>query len=218
MQVKQRGRCFRAAAASLRAGWQQKIPEEYVLLDANQVHLCRQCDSVSSAPATGRAWHPAVEASMNWLVEYFAQQARTLNLALWVMQPARLGPDGPICPPLRCLPYPGIELVYSPAYEVRRGERVDVLPARYDAVLSQGGSSAVADKDTGRFFRQISIYAPSTLNPEPVIVINRNFSVTPVFAKDGTPGFVGLGVPAVDDDQPANQLKLPWLFCGYVTI
>jgi hypothetical protein len=156
---------------------------------------------------------------MNWLLEYFAQATPTLNLTLWALQPAVLGPDGPIVKPVISLPYPGIELTYRAADEVRRGERVYEWPARYESAVAAGAAAqAEAIADPSGFFREISIYAPSAINREPVVVINRNFSFAPVFAADGTPGFVGESMPIEDARQPANQMKLPWFFSGYVSI
>jgi hypothetical protein len=159
------------------------------------------------------------ETHMNWLTEYFAQATPTLNLTIWAFQPAVLGPDGPIIEPVIALPYPGIELAYCAADEVRRGDRVYGLPARYEsAAPASAASSAKVITGATEFFHEISIYAASPINREPVIVINRNFSFAPVFAADGTPGFVGQSMPMSDDRQPRNQMKLPWVFAGYVSI
>jgi hypothetical protein len=75
-----------------------------------------------------------------------------------------------------------------------------------------------APKDHSNFFREVSIFAPSHLNREAVVVINHAFSFTPLFAADGTPGFVGLAMPDSDDYFRTGQMKLPWMFAGYVSI
>jgi hypothetical protein len=155
---------------------------------------------------------------MNWLSEYFAQGTKTLNLSLWIYSPAVLGPDGPVVQPVQCVPYPGIELVFSPASEARHGDRVYALPARYDSVGPMGGSPGAMTGEKSGFIREVSIYAPSLLNREAVIVINRAFSFTPIFATDGTPGFVGQSMPDSDEYLVTGQMKLPWVFTGYVSI
>ncbi|ALP67129.1 hypothetical protein [Paraburkholderia caribensis] len=156
---------------------------------------------------------------MNWLTEYFAQGTRTLNLSLWAYSPAVMGPDGPIVQPAAlCAPYPGIELVFSPAGKTRHGDRTYELPARYDSTGPMKAKTAAAAKDHANFFREVSIFAPSHLNGEAVVVINHAFSFTPRFAADGTPGFVGLAMPDSDDYFRAGQMKLPWMFAGYVSI
>ena len=154
----------------------------------------------------------------NWLTEYFAQGTKTLNLSLWVYPPAVMGPDGPIVQPAAlCAPYPGIELAFSPAGEARQGDRLCELPARYD---SKGplNQSAPPMEDKSNFFRQVSIFAPSHLNRDAVIVVNNAFSFTPLFASDGTPGFVGHSVPDSDDYLRPGQMRLPWTFAGYVSV
>ncbi|MBP0593444.1 hypothetical protein J8I87_27865 [Paraburkholderia sp. LEh10] len=156
---------------------------------------------------------------MNWLTEYFAQGTRKLNLSLWAYPPAVIGPDGPIVQSAAlCAPYPGIELVFTPAGQARYGDRTYDLPARYDSTGSMGESSAAEAQDNSSFFRDVSIFAPSHLNGEAVIVINHAFSFTPLFAADGTPGFVGQSMPDSDDYFRAGQMKLPWMFAGYVSI
>ncbi|MBN3752229.1 hypothetical protein G3N95_04705 [Paraburkholderia sp. Tr-20389] len=156
---------------------------------------------------------------MNWLTEYFAQGTRKLNLSLWAYPPAVMGPDGPVVQSAAlCAPYPGIELVFSPAGQARHGDRAYELPARYDSTGPITETAPAAAKDDANFFREVSIFAPSYLNGEAVIVINRAFSFTPLFAADGTPGFVGVAMPDSDDYFRAGQMKLPWMFAGYVSI
>lgn len=155
---------------------------------------------------------------MNWLSEYFAQGTRTLNLSLWVYQPAVLGPDGPVVQAPLSMPYPGIELVYSPAGEARHGDRIYELPARYDSVEPTRDSPASALEDRSSFIREVSIFAPSHLNREAVIVVNKTFSFTPLFATDGTPGFIGQCMPEAGEYLNAGQLKIPWVFSGYLSI
>ncbi|MEM5365833.1 hypothetical protein V4C53_07275 [Paraburkholderia azotifigens] len=156
---------------------------------------------------------------MNWLTEYFAQETRTLNLSLWAYPPAVMGPDGPIVQSAALYaPYPGIELTFSPAGKVRHGDRTYELPARYDSTGAMKATATAAPKDDANFFREVSIFAPSHLNGEAVIVINHAFSFAPQFAADGTPGFVGLATPDSDDYFRTGQMKLPWMFAGYLSI
>ncbi len=156
---------------------------------------------------------------MNWLTEYFAQGTRTLNLSLWAYPPAVMGPDGPIVQSAAlCARYPGVELVFSPAGKVRHGDRTYELPARYDSMGSAKQPVPAAAKDQASFFREVSIFAPSHLNGEAVIVINHAFSFAPLFAADGTPGFVGIAMPDSDEYFRTGQMKLPWMFAGYLSI
>ncbi|SEK10923.1 hypothetical protein [Paraburkholderia diazotrophica] len=155
---------------------------------------------------------------MNWLSECFAQETKTLNLSLWVYPPAVLGPDGPVAQPALCAPYPGIELVFSPGGVVHHGDRIYELPARYDSVGPVGNQSLQTMADGSGFFREVTIYAPSPLNREAVIVVNKAFSFTPLFAADGAPGFVGQSTPGSDEYLRTGEIRLPWLFSGYVSI
>ncbi|AKM44605.1 hypothetical protein DF044_32535 [Burkholderia contaminans] len=156
---------------------------------------------------------------MNWLSEYFAQHTSPLLLSLWAHPPLVVGPDGPACREPYRLPYPGVELVYTPAETVERGGRVYALPARYD---SRGTfAHGAVHHDGTPFFREVTIFAPSPFNRDFVMTVNGEFSFVPSFWPDGSPGFSGICAPAagvcmsgVSGDRPGP----PWLFQGYLSI
>ena len=157
---------------------------------------------------------------MNWLAEYFAQRTSPLALSLWAHPPLVLGPDGPIAQPAYALPYPGVQLAFTPAQVVEQGNQRYELPAHYDAVLPATTSAAgrLPGEPFPQFFREVAIYAPSRFNPDFQITINGVFSFVPVFSSDGSPGFFGSCMDVGNETHVASQMRLPWTFHGYVSI
>ncbi|AOI61548.1 MULTISPECIES: hypothetical protein [Burkholderia cepacia complex] len=154
---------------------------------------------------------------MNWLSEYFAQRTSPLSLSLWAHPPLALGPDGPICREPYRLPYPGVELVFTPAEAVERGGKTYTLPARYD---SRGllAARSTAHDEAASFFREVTIFAPSQFNRDFVVTVNGEFSFVPTFWQDGSPGFSGVCVPAGSGRTTGERAGPPWLFQGYLSI
>ncbi|KWK49257.1 hypothetical protein WT81_30450 [Burkholderia stagnalis] len=157
---------------------------------------------------------------MNWLSEYFAQRTSPLSLSMWVHPPLVLGPDGPVASPTYCLSYPGVNLVFTPAERIRRGDLVYDLPARYDMVapLMACTREPRADGETTSFFREITLYAPSPFNPDFVMTINGELSFVPVFSPDGAPGFSGICLKPAKGPDEGTHMALPWTFQGYLSI
>ncbi|KVD88328.1 hypothetical protein WI90_21100 [Burkholderia ubonensis] len=157
---------------------------------------------------------------MNWLPEYFAQRTSPLTLSLWAYPPLVLGPEGPIARPACCVPYPGINLIYTPAERITHGGRTYDLPARYDTAgpleTHAGGPGASGEAEV--FFREISIYAPSTFNPDFLMTINGDLSFVPVFSPDGAPAFSGMCMNPPKDPAASNRMNMPWTFQGYLSI
>ncbi|MGF6697291.1 hypothetical protein OKW38_001903 [Paraburkholderia sp. MM5496-R1] len=157
---------------------------------------------------------------MNWLTEYFAQQTKSLTISLWAYPPLALGPDGPVTRPAHSLPYPGVQLVFTPGEVIKRGDLFYELPARYDTMkpLATDLSEVVRDEPASSFFREITIYAPSCLNRDCLITVNGAFSFVPIFASDGAPGFLGTSTAHAELPASSPQMGLPWFFQGYVSI
>lgn len=157
---------------------------------------------------------------MNWLGEYFTQRASPLTISLWANPPLVLGPDGPAAQPTYALRNPGVQLVFTAAEAVEHGDRRFEIPAHYDALkpLSTSTFGHLPDEESCGFFKSISIYAPSRFNPHFLVTINEAFSFVPVFASDGSPGFLGVCADTSDDTRLPSQMKLPWTFQGYISI
>ncbi len=155
---------------------------------------------------------------MNWLAEYFTQRTSPLNLSLWAYPPLTLGPDGPAAEAPYALPYPGVTLAHTAAAQVKRGDLTEMLPARYDLAQPLTGTGLIRDERSARFFRDITIYAPSRFNPNLLIVINDTLSFVPVFSSEGAPGFHGCCVESGAAPVPASHMRLPWTFQGYISI
>lgn len=158
---------------------------------------------------------------MNWLAEYFSQRASTMKLSLLAQPPFAIGPDGPIPQPVFALPYPGIDLVFTPGAIVEHEDRRYALPPHYDS-CAQLETSIVEGhhfrpSDT-TFFNRIAIYAPSAFNPDFLVTINDAFAFVPVFAADGSPAFVGLAKPFASAEGTGAKPSLPWTFQGYLSI
>ncbi|MPV68365.1 hypothetical protein [Burkholderia sp. BE17] len=154
---------------------------------------------------------------MNWLSEYFAQRTSPLSLSLWAHPPLVLGPDGPVCRPPHSLPYPGVELVFSPAEQVERDGRIYTLPARYEATAPLAARVA-GHGDAEPFFRTVSIFAPSQFNPDFFVTINGEYAFAPVFRPDGSPGFSGMCATGAGDGTSGRRTGATWLFQGYLSI
>ncbi|WP_175948323.1 hypothetical protein [Burkholderia pyrrocinia] len=154
---------------------------------------------------------------MNWLSEYFAQRTSPLSLSLWAHPPLELGPDGPICREPYRLPYPGVELIFTPAETVERGGKIYTLPACYD---SRGlfAARSTAHDEAASFFNEVTIFAPSQFNCDFVVTINGEFSFVPSFWPDGSPGFSGVCAPAASGCVTGDRTGPPWLFQGYLSI
>ncbi|PMS36656.1 hypothetical protein B0G57_103108 [Trinickia symbiotica] len=158
---------------------------------------------------------------MNWLAEYFAQRASPIMLSLWAQPPFAIGPDGPLPQRTYASPYPGIELVFTPGVVVERAGRPHSLPAHYDTVAALetpviGGRDVDVREES--FFKRISIYAPSTFNPEFLVKINDDFSFVPTFAVDGSPAFFGVAMASSSSARDPSIVGLPWFFQGYLSI
>jgi hypothetical protein len=160
------------------------------------------------------------EEAMDWLAEYFSGKTPVLNISLWAYPPLLLGPEGPAVQKPHCLPYPGTELVFSPGEDLRRGAFMYEIPAHYELrepVTSHTGDGAPGAGDP-RFFRSITIFAPSRYNREFVVKVNDAFSFVPVFSADGAPGFFGSCVEQAGASALSPHMRLPWCFQGYITI
>lgn len=158
---------------------------------------------------------------MNWLAEYFARRMSPLMMSLWAHPPFVIGPDGPVPQGAYALPYPGVELVFSPGIVLSHEGRSYPLPPRYDTVGPLSTSIAgerLFDKHDESFFKQISIYAPSPFNPDFLVTVNDAFSFVPTFAQDGSPAFLGLAMAPSSTDGRDSNAKLPWTFQGYISI
>ncbi|RQT52436.1 hypothetical protein [Burkholderia cepacia] len=153
---------------------------------------------------------------MNWLSEYFAQHTSPLSLSIWAHPPLAVGPDGPVCREPYRLPYPGVEMVYTPAGTVECGGRIYTLPARYDARWTRAGG--ILHDDAAPFFREVTIFAPSPFNRDFVVTVNGEFSFVPSFWADGSPGFSGTCAPAASGHAVRDRSGPPWLFQGYLSI
>ncbi len=157
---------------------------------------------------------------MNWLAEYFSRRTPVLNISMWAYPPLLLGPDGPAAQKPYCLPYPGVELAFSPGEDVRRGTRSDEIPARYEMHAPEAlPTPETAPNAEGReFFRSIEIFAPSRYNRDFLIRVNDAFAFVPVFSADGAPGFLGSCVAPSGDWGSPQHMHLPWCFAGYISI
>ncbi|MFX1764977.1 hypothetical protein PWP93_20790 [Paraburkholderia sp. A1RI-2L] len=154
---------------------------------------------------------------MNWLAEYFSRRTPVVNMSMWVYPPLLLGPEGPVAQQPHCLPYPGVELVFSPGESVRRGTRSDELPARYE--MRGPATREVREMAQGRaFFQSIEIFAPSRYNRDFLIRVNDAFAFVPVFSADGAPGFFGTCVEQPGASPAPQQMPQPWCFRGYISI
>ncbi|KVE91942.1 hypothetical protein WJ01_25930 [Burkholderia vietnamiensis] len=154
---------------------------------------------------------------MNWLAEYFAQRTSPLALSMWAHPPLALGPDGPVCREPYRLPYPGVELVYTPGETVARDGKLYTLPARYDARGLLAVRSTARD-DAASFFHEVTIFAPSPFNADFVMTVNGEFSFVPTFWQDGSPGFSGICAPTASGRATGERSGPPWLFQGYLSI
>lgn len=157
---------------------------------------------------------------MNWLAEYFSRRTPVLNISMWAYPPLRLGPEGPVAQKPHCLPYPGVELVFSPSEEVRSGALTFEIPARYElrqSAFSRAGETAPGADGPG-FFRTVTIFAPSRYVRDFLITVNDTFSFEPVFSADGAPGFFGTCMAHPDDATSPPPMRLPWCFEGYISI
>jgi hypothetical protein len=157
---------------------------------------------------------------MNWLAEYFAQRTSPLTLALWAYPPLLVGPEGPVAPPAYALCYPGVQLTFTPPESVAHGKFRFELPAHYDTAepLSAATPDPLLDEPSLKFFKNVSIYAPSRFNPDFLVTINDVYSFVPAFSSDGSPGFSGSCTGPFDEPTHASRLKLPWIFQGFLTI
>lgn len=157
---------------------------------------------------------------MNWLAEYFSHRTPVLNISLWAYPPLLLGPDGPVEREPFCLPYPGVELAFSPGEEVRRGTRSDEVPARYDMREPDRPRIQEAARvlNGKAFFRSIEIFAPSLYSVDFLIRVNDAFAFVPAFSADGAPGFFGSCIEQPGDLSAPQAMRLPWCFRGYVSI
>lgn len=121
--------------------------------------------------------------------------------------------------PLYALGYPGVELTFTPPEVVSIGDFRYEMPAHYDAEPSIASTSgALLGGESQRFFKNVSIYAPSRFNPDFLVTVNDVYSFVPAFSSDGSPGFSGTCTGPLDEPYHASQLKLPWTFQGFITI
>ena len=157
---------------------------------------------------------------MNWLAEYFSRKTPVLNIALWAYPPLLLGPEGPVAQKPHCLPYPGVELAFSPCEEVRGDTFTYEVPARYEmrAHAPSRAREVGHGTDSPEFFRSITIFAPSRYNRDFLVTVNDAFSFVPVFSTDGAPGFFGSCIEQSGDSPASPQMRLPWSFQGYISI
>lgn len=157
---------------------------------------------------------------MNWLADYFSQRTSELCLSLAAWPPLRLGPEGPITQPPRCLPYPGATLVFRPAGQISHGEQTLALPAYYEmrsATLAHATESP-RDAEGAAFFEAVKIFVPSCYNPDFLVTINGSLSFVPVFSADGAPRFFGSCMARAPAMTGILDMELPWSFQGYITI
>ncbi len=158
---------------------------------------------------------------MNWLAQYFEQRTSRLTLSLWAYPPLVIGPDGPIAKPAFALGYPGAELVYSPGAVIQQAGRTYTLPPRFDMNAERVETMSVPparDDAHAAFFKRVSIFAPSTFNPEFLVTINDTLSFVPGFAADGSPVFFGVAQASSGEPMKGAQALLPWVFRGYISI
>jgi hypothetical protein len=157
---------------------------------------------------------------MNWLAEYFSHRTPVLNISMWAFPPPLLGPEGPVAQKPYCLPYPGIELAFSPGEDTLRGTRSYEVPARYDMRESDPAKIREMARrlEDHAFFRSIEIFAPSLYSRDFLIRVNDTFAFVPVFSTDGAPGFFGSCVEPASDLAASQQMRLPWCFHGYISI
>jgi hypothetical protein len=157
---------------------------------------------------------------MNWLAEYFAQRTGPLTLGLWAYPPLLVGPEGPVAAPAYVLRYPSAQLTFTPSEVITHGKFDYELPAHYDTTepLITASSGTALDEQSLRFFKKVSIYAPSRFNPDFLVTINDVYSFVPAFSSDGSPGFSGCCEGPLDEPHHPSQLKLPWMFQGFITI
>ncbi|WP_250520381.1 hypothetical protein [Caballeronia sp. NCTM1] len=157
---------------------------------------------------------------MNWLSEYFLQKTSPLTLYLWAYPPLSFGPEGPLAPASWHLSHAGLSLTYVAGGKVEAGGKEYALPARYEGTQQPGSLSGASTDETGRpLIRLISIIAPSSFNSDFTVRIDDAFAFTPVFATDGSPGFVGTCMAKGDrESEGGSGMKLPWFFQGYLSI
>jgi len=158
---------------------------------------------------------------MNWLAEYFSRRVSPLMMSLWAQPPFVIGPDGPSPQGAYALPYPGVELVFSPGVVLSHEGRPYSLPPRYDTIApprTELVGEHIVDGRHESFFQQISIFAPSPFNTDFLVTVNGAFSFVPTFAEDGSPAFLGLAMASTQADCAASTARLPWIFHGYVSI
>jgi len=167
---------------------------------------------------TDDAQMPTGGGKMNWLAEFFAQRTSPLSLSLWAYPPLLVGPDGPVAAPLHASGYPGIALTFTAPEVVSVGKFRYELPAHYEAEPIASTQGALLSAESQRFFRNVSIYAPSRFNPDFLVTVNDVYSFVPAFSSDGSPGFSGTCAGPLDEPYHASQLKLPWTFHGFITI
>lgn len=157
---------------------------------------------------------------MNWLAEYFSSRTPVLNISMWAYPPLLLGPEGPVAQKPHCLPYPGVELAFSPGEKVSRGARTEEMPARYE--MHEPDPSRMRERAhdaAGRpFFRSLEIVAPSRYNSDFLIRVNDALAFVPIFSADGAPGFSGSCVERPGDSSSSQHMRLPWFFQGYISI
>jgi hypothetical protein len=162
---------------------------------------------------------------MNWLAEYFAHRTSPLTLSLWAHAPLALGPDGPVAGPVYALPYPGVQLVFTPGTTLEYAGRAYSLPPRFDTIgplathiVGAQAHAQAAEAVHATFFTHVSICAPCSLNPDFLVTINDTFAFSPKFATDGSPRFFGTATKHAGESAPAHAEPLPWMFQGYISI
>lgn len=157
---------------------------------------------------------------MNWLAQYFEQRTSRLTLSLWAYPPLVIGPDGPMSRPVVELAYPGAELAFSPGVVIQQGGRTYALPSHFDWVGEPDASPRAQSRDDGHaaLFSRVSIFSPSTFNPDFLVTVNEALSFVPTFAEDGSPVFFGVAYGATGEPAKRSEMRLPWIFRGYISI
>lgn len=157
---------------------------------------------------------------MNWLAQYFEQRTSCLTLSLWAYPPLVIGPVGPMSRPVVELRYPGAELAFSPGAVIQQGGRTYALPSHFDWIGEPDASPRALQGEDGHAprFGRVSIFAPSTFNPDFLVTVNEALSFVPTFAEDGSPVFFGVAYASMGEPAKRSEVRLPWILRGYISI
>lgn len=157
---------------------------------------------------------------MNWLAQYFEQRTSRLTLSLWAYPPLVIGPDGPVSRPVVELSYPGAELAFSPGAVIQQGGRTYALPSHFDWIGEHDASPRALLGEDGHAARlgRVSIFAPSSFNPDFLVTVNEALSFVPTFAEDGSPVFFGVAYASTGESARRAEMRLPWIVRGYISI